>query len=142
MVTSSVRLIEQALYTLLTNDTGAGGVMTLVKSVVNDVRHAEAFPYIFISHAHEKPWHTMGGPAAGKGWIVLVRLHIYSQYEGDNEALLILDRLVTLLDFAPVAVTGYATVFCEYINGRVLVEQLEKIETRHIPAEFKVTVRE
>lgn len=144
MATSSMRLIQTALATLLAAD---GTLMALVTDVVNDVParsgpNALEYPYIWISHAVETPWHTMGTATTGIGWNVVVRLHIYSRYQGDKEALDILERLVTLLNFQSVTVTGYATVFCEYETGRVLVEDIDKIETRHIPAEFRLRVHQ
>lgn len=144
MSTSSIRLIQQAIATLLAAD---ATLMALVSDVVNDIPARSGplaldYPYVFISHAVETPWHTFGTATTGKGWNVVLRLHIYSRYEGDKEALDILERLVTLLDFQSVTVTGYGTVLVEYIQGRVLVEDIDKIETRHIPAEFRVRVHQ
>jgi hypothetical protein len=67
---------------------------------------------------------------------------VYSRYQGDKEALQILERLVALLNFVNLTVSGYTSAFCEYIAGRVLVEDIDKIETRHIPAEFRVSVQQ
>jgi hypothetical protein len=139
MSTSAIRLIQEALVTVLVADTT---LMDLVDDVVNDVVDGQAYPYVQVSHAHEKPWHTFGGRTTGIGWQVIVRLHIYSRYEGDDQALRILERMVTVLNFATLTVTGYTSVCCEYLTGRVLVQDVDKIETRHIPAEFKVTVHQ
>lgn len=139
MSTSAMRLIQEALATLLAAD---ATLMALVTDVVNDVPapsgpDALQYPYVLISNASELPWHTMGTATTGIGWHVVVRLHIYSRYQGDKEALTILERLVTLLNFQSLTVAGYGTMICEYQAGRVLVEDREKIEVRHIPAEFK-----
>jgi hypothetical protein len=69
-------------------------------------------------------------------------VHIYSRYQGDAEGLAILTRLVALFNFQPLTVTGFTSVICEYEQGRPLVENIDKIETRHMVAEFCVTVQQ
>ncbi len=125
---------------------GADGVYQTVLvdyPLLIDVPAVILFPHILIGHAHERPMHTMGGTNVGMGWQVIVRVHIYSQYQGDKEALRILDRVVTLLNYASLSIAGYGTVICEYTMGRVLIEaSKDKIETRHIPTEFTVRVHQ
>ncbi len=138
-VTSAMRVIQAAFYTVLSSDS----TLTSLTSVYGDVPAVILFPHVLIGHAHERPWHTMGGTTDGMGWQVIVRVHIYSQYQGDKEALRILDRVVTLLNYASLSITGYGTVICEYTMGRVLIEaSKDKIETRHIPTEFTVRVHQ
>ncbi len=135
---SATRAIQTAVYGVLSAD---ATLMTLATGGVhNDVPDGQAYPHILISRATERPWHTFGGASTGLGWKDLVRVHIYSRYQGDKEALEILERVVTLLNFQALSVSGYTSALVEYEQGRVLVEAIEKIETRHIVGEFSVMV--
>jgi hypothetical protein len=134
MATSSILAIQTAMYGVLSADTTLMGLT----AVLNDAESNQPYPYVLMSHAHERTWHTFGGADEGIGWNTIVRLHIYSQYQGDLEALTILDRLVDLLNFQTFTITGYGTAWCEYEMGRVLLEtNPDKIQIRHIPAEFR-----
>lgn len=139
MSTSAIRLIQAAVYALLNGD---ATLLGLVEGVFNDVPDSTAYPHVLIGNAHETPWDTFGTATTGRGKRVLLRVHIYSQYQGDLEALQILDRVVMLLDNQTLTVTGYGTVLTTYHQGRVLIEDVEKVETRHIPAEFLVWVHQ
>jgi hypothetical protein len=147
MASSSIRVIQEAIYAVLVADTGTGGVMDLATAVVNDIPTASgpsalAPPYVLISQATEAPWNTFGGPTVGLGWETIARVHIYSRYEGDLEATQILDRIVALLNFQPLTVVGFGSVMVENSTNRVLVETKDKLEWRHIVAEFRVTVHQ
>src|SRR5688500_1179012 len=114
----------------------------LVTGVVNGVPKDQSYPYIWVGSASEKPWHTMGGASVGLGWDDTVTLHILSDYEGDYEALQILKRVVAILNYATLTVTGYTTAIIHYDHvTRVLVEDdPDKIRIRHIQAVFRVRV--
>jgi Protein of unknown function (DUF3168) len=139
---SAIRPILEAVVAVLAAD---ATLATLITGVFNDVPDQQAFPYVLVRTATERGMHTLGGAAVGLGWNNVIRVHVYSRYQGDLEALQILERVVALLNFAALTVTGYTHVTCEYANAgavaRVLVEDVDKVETRHIPAEFRVRVR-
>jgi hypothetical protein len=135
---SATRAIQTAVYGVLNGDAtlqtlAAGGVH-------NDVPDGEVYPHVLISRATETPWHRFGGRTTGLGWKNTIRIHVYSRYQGDKEGLEILERVVSLLNFADLAVSGYSGAVVEYEQGRVLVEAIEKIETHHIVGEFSVKV--
>jgi hypothetical protein len=138
--TSAIRSVEAAITSLIEAD--ATFISRCAGGIVNYEAQGQVYPFVLVSLAHERPWNTMGGRDAGNGREMLVPLHVYSRYEGEREALLILERLVELLDLATIAVAGYGTVIIEYMSGRVLVEDRNKLETRHIPAVFTAWVHE
>lgn len=124
----------------LTVDPDTGEPTTV--GVFNDVPDGQDYPHVLISKAVETPWHSFGGPTSGLGWKNIIRIHTYSRYQGDKEALDIRNRIVSLLNFQTLAVSGYNTVIVEYESGRVFVEDVEKIETRHLVDEYCVLVKQ
>jgi hypothetical protein len=138
--TSAIFDVEAAIKALCTADstfnTRCPGGMT------SDEVELQTYPFVLMDNGLEKPWNTLGGRTVGNGRELTIRLHIYSRYKGDKEVLQILKRLVELLDFAELTVSGYQTVLIEYDGARVLVEDRDKLETRHVPAEFQVRVHE
>jgi hypothetical protein len=148
---SATLAIQTAIYGVLsadatiptlsrTIDTRTNAV-TLV-GVYNDVPDGATYPQVLITRATETPWHTMGGASAGLGWKDIIRIHVFSRYQGDLEALEIHNRIVTLLNFQPLTVSGFSSATVEYENGRMLVEAIDKIETRHWVAEYCVRVQQ
>ena len=137
---SATRLIQTAIYALLTADATLMGLAT--GGVHNDVPEGQAYPHVLISKASETPRHTFGTATTGLGWNNVIRIHVYSRYQGDIEALTIHDRIVSLLNFQPLTVTGYGSVSTEYEAMRVLVEDIDKIETRHLVGEYRVLVHQ
>lgn len=131
-----MRSLEAAVRTLVLADSTfntrcPGGISS------DEVENQE-YPFVLMD-ARERPWNTFGGRTVGNGREVTLRLHVYSLYKGDREAHLIAERLVELLDHESLTVSGYSTVIVEYLQGRVLIEtNKEKLEVRHIPAEFRV----
>jgi len=137
MPTSAISAVQTAIYSTLHGDST---LLALVTGIFNDVPEGQLYPYIQIGTATEKPWDTFGGASTGIGWDDTVTVHVWSRYQGDSEALAILNRVVTLLNHVSLTVTGYGTVIIFSDQTRVLIEQVDKIETRHIAAIFRVMV--
>lgn len=148
---SATRLIYAAMYGVLNADAtlpglsltvdATTGALTVVR-VCNDIAEGQTFPAVLLSRATETPMHTFGTATTGLGWKNIIRTHVYSRYQGELEALQIHERIVSLLNFQPLTVTGYPFVTCEYEQMRLMVENLDKIETRHLVGEFCVMVRQ
>ena len=137
---SATRLIQTAIYARLVAD---ATLMALTDGGWhNDIPDGAAYPHGLISKAAETNRHTFGTATTGLGYRDIIRIHIYSRYQGDTEAYEILDRVVVLLNFQPLTVTGYASVSVEYEQSRLLVEAIDKIETRHLIGEFIVLVHQ
>jgi hypothetical protein len=133
---SAIKAIQTAIFSTLNGD----ATLTALCTVHNDVPESQEYPHIEIGSATEKPWHTLGGASVGIGWNATVTIHIWSRYQGDVEALTILDRVVALLNFTTLTVSGYPTVITEYDQARVLVQDVDKVETRHVAAIFRFRV--
>ncbi len=149
---SATRLIQTAFYGVLSVDaTLAGLSLTEVVddpgnfttvTVYNDIPKDATYPHVLISRATEMPKHTLGGATTGLGWKNTIRVHTYSRYDGDLEALQIHERMVALLNFQHLTIPGFPQVAVEYEQGRMLVEDIDKIETRHWVDEFSVVVHQ
>jgi hypothetical protein len=138
--TSALRGVEAAMVALVGADST---FVTRCPGGISSVEvESQTYPFVLLDKGDEQPWNTLGGATAGHGRSLVVRLHVYSRYKGDREALLILERLVELLDFAALTVTGFPTAMTEYVGCKVLIESRDKLETRHIPAEFLVRVKQ
>jgi hypothetical protein len=137
---SATRAIQTAIYAVLSADATLTGLAT--GGVHNDIPDGQSYPHVLISRATETPWHTFGGASSGLGWKNIIRIHVYSRYQGDTEAMRIHERIVSLLNFQPLTVSGYTVSICEYEQMRLLVEDVDKIETRHLVGEFCVRVRQ
>ena len=146
---SATRLIQTAIYGLLsadatlptlsrTVDPNTGSFTTV--TVHNDIPEGETYPHVLISKASEVPWNTGGGASAGIGWRDIIRIHVYSRYQGDIEAMEIYERIVALLHYQPLTIAGYSTVLVDVEQMRIVPEDIEKLETRHLVGEFKVLV--
>jgi hypothetical protein len=143
---SATAAIQTAIYGVLSADATLAGLSltdeTPTVGVFNDVPEGQGYPHVLISKAVETPWHSFGGPTTGLGWKNIIRIHTYSRYQGDKEALGIHGRIVALLNFQPLTVSGYNGSIVEYESLRVFVEDIEKIETRHLVGEFCVMVKQ
>ncbi len=134
------------MYGVLSADTTLAGLSlsenTPTVEVFNDVPEGQGYPHVLIARATEIPRHVMGGPNTGLGWKNIIRVHVYSRYQGDREALRIWERIVALLNFQMLVVAGFSSVLCKVESMRVLIEDVEKVETRHLVGEFNVTVQQ
>lgn len=132
---SALRSIQAAIYARLSGD----ATLTALAAVTGDIGATRTYPFVLVGDGIEKPWHGF----STNGYSDLVRTHIYSNYQGDSQALTILARITALLDYTSLTVTGFGSVLCEYEQARVLREtDADRIEIRHIPAEFRVRVRQ
>lgn len=142
---SATRAIQTAIYGVLSADATLAGLSltsgTQTVYVYNDVPSNAGYPHVLIAKATEMPWHTFGGPHVGIGWSDIIRLHTYSRYQGDYEAERIDERILTLLNFLPLSVSGFGSAVVECKQGRMLVEAIDKIETRHLVREVHVMVQ-
>lgn len=137
---SATAAIQTAIYAVLSADATLTGLAT--GGIHNDVPDGEIYPHVLISKAVETAWNTFGPATSGLGYKNIIRIHIYSRYQGDSEALAILGRIVALLNFQPLTVSGYTSALVEYESNRVFVEDIEKIETRRLTSEFCVRVKQ
>jgi hypothetical protein len=137
-------LIQAAVWSVLSGD----ATLAALAPVTNDATEDQTYPFIQIANATAVPWNTLGGTDRNFGWLCTISVHGYSRYEGDNEILTFMQRVIALLNFATLTVTGYATVICELdpdhspMPAKVLIEYPQKVERRHMPVIFRIRVHE
>jgi hypothetical protein len=145
---SALYAVQAAVYSRLKTDTTlqarlAPSILDGTSAVFNDVPDGQAYPYIDIGEdSNERPWNALGGATVGIGFDTRIVVHIWSRYQGNTEGSLILTDVMRLLNFYDLSVTGYTSVICHFDNVRCLKEQVDKIETRHFPAVFRVRVQQ
>lgn len=138
--------VQDALYGVLSADATLAGLsltadVTTV-AVLNDAIEGQVYPYVEISRPTQTPMHTLGGPATGLGWNVVARAHCFSRYQGDREAARMNGRIIALTNFQTIAVSGFSSAVWEVIGDRILIEDKEKVETRHGIVEIRVRVQQ
>jgi hypothetical protein len=144
---SALYAVQAAVYARLKADSTleallAPSILDGTSGVFNDVPDNQAYPYIDIGEdSTERPWNTIGGPTSGIGFDDRIVVHIWSRYQGNTEGSLILQEVMRLLNFYDLTVSGYTSVICNFDNVKCLKEQVDKIETRHFPAVFRVRVQ-
>jgi len=140
---SALYVVQQAVYGVLSVDPT---LLTLADAVLGFEPESPPEKFIVIGGAGmtELAWHTLGGTDQGWGWETVIPVHCYSYFKGEDEVLAMLQRVVALLNFQALTVTGYGTVICEYGAQltKVLIETKDKRERRHAVALFYVRVKE
>jgi hypothetical protein len=142
----AVEAVHNALYGVLSADSTLAGLSLTADNptvtVLNDAVEGQLYPYVEISRPTETPMHTFGGASTGLGWNVIARVHSYSRYQGDREAARMNGRVIALTNFQSIAVSGFTSATWEVISSRILVEDKEKVETRHGVVEIRVKARQ
>jgi hypothetical protein len=145
---SALYAVQAAVYSRLKSDSTlqallAPSILDGTSGVFNDVPDQQSYPFIDIGEdSMERPWNSLGGATTGIGFDDRIVVHIWSRYQGNTEGSLILKEVMRLLNFYDLSVTGYTSVICNFDNVRCLKEQVDKIETRHFPAMFRVRVQQ
>jgi hypothetical protein len=149
-VHTAILPVHEAIYSLLAADTTltdmlAEKVQTGGPAVLNDVGEGQEYPYVLVHGVNEKSDHTFGGTSSGLGWNLAVTIYSMSRKATDYEALTIHGRVVALLNFAALTVSGFTHATCQYapggdITGRTIVRDVDKLKTHQAVAEFEVWV--
>lgn len=142
----AVEAVQNALYGVLSADATLAALSLTADNptvtVTNDAVEGQNYPYVEISRPTQTPMHTLGGPSTGLGWNVIARVHSYSRHQGDREAARINGRVIALTNFQSIAVSGFSSATWDVISDRILVEDKEKVETRHGVVEIRVRARQ
>lgn len=139
-----LQAIGAAVYTRLNSD----ATLTALAPVVNDAAEDQAFPYVLMGRPMASDWSTLGGTSSGWGWKVEIIVAAYSRYQGDLEAIQVIERVVYLLNHYAFTVSGYATVICALDPDQapapiaLKLEYPNKVEQRVMPARFCFWVHE
>ncbi len=132
--------VHDAIYATLSADATLLALAT--GGIYNDVPEGASYPHVLISRPREVSKHTMGGSSTGLGWMVMARVYTFSRYQGDKQALQIHGRIVQLLNFQSIAVSGFASAVWEYTHGLSDVKDIQKLESHFAVAEFDVRLQQ
>ena len=114
-----------------------GGGVTV--AVTNDVSQTQAAPYIHLAVVSE----TRSDAMQKAGKVVLVAAHLYSDFAGERELVLMLSAVVSVLHYAPLSIDGHALVSLEYDDVQSAnVEEAIGQKRRHWVATFRAEVRQ
>lgn len=128
--------VQTAIYNKLKND---ATLTSLVTGVFDFVPKSQTLPYIEIGEAIDNVFNTF----SKQGRDITETIYIVSEYEGYKEALTILDRVVALLDYQTITLTGgHSLVYIRYDNGATALFEVDNNRTRQVVARFRVIVQE
>ncbi len=130
---TAIGAIQKAVYAALAGD---AVLATKVTGIFDGPPDGQAFPYVTLGEATERPADTF----AGRGNEATMTLHIWSQAASFGEALGILAEINRILDRAALAVTGFKTVMCAYEWSETLRDP--DGVTRHVPVRFRFIVEQ
>ena len=133
MAGSALFEVQKAAYATLTGD---AALMAKVTGIFDAVPDDRAFPYVTIGDETETGFNAF----SKIGKVVVLTLHVWSQYQGFRQADEILVRINEVLDGAALTVTGYALVAVQFVSSEHLRDP-DGI-TRHVVARFRCLVRE
>lgn len=91
--------------------------------VFDEVPRAAEAPYIAFAEATSRE----NGTATDRGHISELTLHVWSRQGGSREGLVLSERLESLLDDAPLALTGH-----HLVTGRVLATETRRLADRNL----------
>lgn len=108
--------------------------------IFNDVPQDTGFPVTWIAPGEppEEPFDTFGKIGA----VCRLNLNIYSQYEGDKEAIAIVNMATQLLHHVSVSLTGFTAINLVREPLRWNYLDIDGVATRHLIAPFAIQVLE
>lgn len=107
MANSSPLKIQKAVYDKLLS---YASLVAAVSGIYDDIPATETFPYIFIGRHTTDRFNTFDR----QGKNMVLQIFIYSQYQGNKEALEILDLVNEALDYQTFTVGDQNLVYCRY----------------------------
>lgn len=133
--TSAIGPVLDAVYAALNV---AGFTALSTNGVWNDVPQNTSFPFTWITPGDpaEEPLDTFGKIGAS----CRVEVHVYSQYEGDDEATDIVLKATELLHHVALGIAGWNTLIVTREPVSLLVEDVDGVATRHAIAPFMIQV--
>jgi hypothetical protein len=134
---SALSAVHAAVYAVLKNDAtlttrAPGGVW-------DHVPQDPTWPYVRLGGFVEDPDDTFGRQGRKVSFVV----HAWSQYAGVAEGYTIIDRVIALLRYTALTVTGWQHGDTRHITSEVDEPMLvDDVQVQHVWAEFEVLVSE
>lgn len=137
---SALSAVQAGVYAALTGD---ATLRTLAPGGVWDhVPEDPTWPYVRIGELSEAPRDTSGVQRRK----VAITIHAWSQYRGRAEALAIIDRVVALLRYTALTLTGWVHESADTTHDATEADEPmlldDAVEVQHALADFTVYVTE
>jgi small ligand-binding sensory domain FIST len=136
---SAIGAVLKAVFAALNVSTLTGCISGSTVVVTNDVSQVTAAPYVVVQPVLETRDDTF--QLAGKS--VLVAVHLYSDFAGDDEILLMNNAAVQLLHYATLSVDNHTLVAVQYEDGSAIaIDDIAGQKRRHWMSTFRVDLRQ
>lgn len=133
MANSSPLKIQKAVYDKLL---AYASLVAAVSGIYDDIPATETFPYIFIGRHTTDRFNTFDR----QGKNMVLQIFIYSQYQGNKEALEILDLVNEALDYQTFTVDDQNLVYCRYEQHSMYPDPDGR--TKVCAADFRIIAQE
>lgn len=136
--TDAIAETQNALYTVLSNDSALSALIT---GVFDAVPQTQTFPYIVLGDMIQVPDDSFGDETSHT-YNITATLHIWSRAQGFAEALTINRQIYRLLhrQHQNLSLNGYSCTLCYHAMTWTLRDPDGL--TRHVPVRYKVVVQE
>jgi hypothetical protein len=126
-------VVQNAVFDLLNV---AGFTALATNGIHTDVPQGTPFPFAWLTFGSpiEDPLDTFGRLGA----IVHVELHVYSSYEGDDEALDVLNKGTELTHHSQLTISGWSVPYVDRQPPSLVIEDFNGTAIRHGIAPFDV----
>jgi hypothetical protein len=134
---SALAAVHAAVYSVLKNDATLAALAP--GGVWDHVPQDPTWPYLRIGGMAEKPDDTMGRQGRAVAFVV----HAWSQYRGVSEGYTLVDRVIALLRYADLTLTGWTHNGTKHEGTEVDEPTLvDDVQVQHVWAEFEVHAQE
>lgn len=132
----ALRPFQKAVFELLDGDSG----VTDLAPVVDKVPQNGPYPFIWIGDLAEREWRSNTSP----GSEILFSVHVWSDYKGNSEVLLIKNELDRLLgDIIDLTIDDFDLNYCMVDGSQITRETTEGgITLRHLTRRYRAKVQQ
>lgn len=132
MAGSAITAVIAAFKTALRADAGLTAIVG--GNVYNNVPEGTQMPYVRIGNPTEIPFDLMGR----QGRELTIQVIAASDYAGDKQAADIADRVLAVLNYAQLTLSGWTFVVSQFENLSSFDEEVDNRLIRHYPIVFRV----
>jgi Protein of unknown function (DUF3168) len=133
MADSSPLKIQKAVYDKMV---AYAALVAAVEGIYDDIPASESFPYIFIGRHTTDRFNTFDK----QGKNMVLQIFIYSQYQGNKQALEILDLVIEALDYQTFTIATQTLVYCRYEQHSMYPDPDGR--TKVCAADFRIIAQE
>jgi hypothetical protein len=134
----SLSPVSAALYTAL----NVAGMTALVGSrIYDDVPRAPTYPFVWFEVGEPRDVRGFGGGGMPE---VAIRVHAFTQYQGEKQGQTIIAKAIELLRDVALTVTGYEQAGRVFYDETVVLrdQEIEGVKVQEMVAVFRTYVKE